>query len=508
MTKMTKIVPATHPAEFARVPGNVTINDLPDELIISIARFITLNFSGNAQSTSDMRDNSLTILRLSLCSRRFHSLVEPVLYERFHGSWRGSPAYLEGFLLRLMKRPDLARRVRFIRWRDILGYSFPLDCFEGGGWKEARDRIMGPCESPAERDTWVDTVEETSLEALVAVLLILAPNLEELIFNSGEPVGPEPPVLRWMAPQIRRLQLEKQLENPASLWNLRSVRLEMSPTVGYDPHCLIQLMTIPSVEIFRVSNLHESVLSDFLHSNDLVLENIKELQLSFHCTDPDIFRRFLCRLLSLKRLYCSIDGQGDFKSYPPDLIFVPPFLEPQLEDLAISDYATLIKGTIAVQRRLKSLASFTNLRTLKTSWGGLVGQEDIGGDLARSLSGKDVLKTSRPMADVLPTSLERLHLLGHCKSALAVISELLKQKHRFPRLKYLNIGWQCILYHDTLIPEDPYSHINFSKAESLECLAMCREVGVEMEMWTMRKERETTTHTAKDEQDGAMRETL
>jgi hypothetical protein len=113
----------------------------------------------------------------------------------------------------------------------------------------------------------------------------------------------------------------------------------------------------------------------------------------------------------------------------------------------------------------------------------LVGQTDIVGDVADALFGQDIPERSRRIADVIPTSLERLKLVGHCKSAPAVIFDLLGQKHRFPRLKYLDLGWHRNFYLDKLIPEDPHFHHEFSKAESLKCLSMCREAGVEMIMW-------------------------
>ncbi|OBT68291.1 hypothetical protein VE03_02398 [Pseudogymnoascus sp. 23342-1-I1] len=306
-----------------------------------------------------------------------------------------------------------------------------------------------------------------------------------------------------MSPTIRRLQLQKQLDNPAALWKLRSVNVNMWHTNGKDPNHLMQLLTIPSVEIFRGWTLDKTVLRDFVHPNDLVLDNIKELSLTFDCIDPDILRQFLCCFPSLKRLDCSLNEPGVLESCPPDLSFVPHFLELQLEDLAISDSATFRKGNILIQRKLKSLASFKNLRILKTRWDQLIGQTDIVMDITDTLFGQDIPKTSRQITDVIPTSLERLHLVGHCKSAPAVISGLLGQKHRFPRLKYLDLGWQRVLYDGELIPEDPHSHVHFSKAESLECLSMCREAGVEMVVWTSSRTRNTITESTKDEQGNA-----
>ncbi|OBT68290.1 hypothetical protein VE03_02399 [Pseudogymnoascus sp. 23342-1-I1] len=168
---MTKTFPFIQIREFTYVPGNVTIDDLPDELIISIARFITMGINADARSGPDMDAANLSLLTPSLCSHRFHSLAEPK------------------FLIRLLTRPDLGRRVRFIHWEDILGYAFPVTCFGEEGWKTARNRIMGLYESPTERDAWDETVEEVGLEAIVALLFVLTPNLEELVLKSCDPIG-------------------------------------------------------------------------------------------------------------------------------------------------------------------------------------------------------------------------------------------------------------------------------------------------------------------------------
>lgn len=486
-------------AEFACVPGNVTINDLPDELIISIARFIAPDINCDPLLASQTHVNNGTLLKLALCSQRFRSIVEPVLYERFHDDW-GSGGCLDGFMVRLLTQPDLGRRVKFIHWQKILSYTFPVTSFGEEGWKAARNQIMGLHENPAERDAWDETVEEVGLEAIVGLLFVLTPNLEELVLRSCDPIGPRPPVLKWMSAVIRRLQLQRQLENPAALWKLRSVNVSMWATGGMDLNHVMELITIPSVEIFWGWALHETVLRDFLQANNFVLDNIKELDLTFDHVDPDILKQFLCRFPSLKRLSCSIHEPDDLESYPPDLVLVPHSLESQLEYLAISDYAIPMTGGILIHRKLKSLASFKNLRTLRTDWPQLVGQTDIVGDLADTLFGQDVPETSRHMADVIPTSLERLTLRGDCASAPAVIFELLKQKHRFPNLKYLDLEWLCILYPDKLIPEDPHIHRLFSKAESLECLSMCRDAGVEIVMQTQPPECKHISYPAKDEQ--------
>lgn len=459
---------------FTCVPENVTINDLPDELIVYIARFITLDINADSNDMPKLCANHQSLLKLALCSHRFHKLVEPILYERFHGGAFGFDR-LEQFLLRLLERPDLGRRVRFFYWEDILGYSFPVTCFGEDGWKSARNRIMELYEDPIARNAWAESVEEDGLEAIVSLLFVVTPNLEELSLRSCDPVSSAPPVLGWMSAQVRRLQLQKQIQNPAALWKLRNVEVTLYNTGGWDLHHLLQLMTIPTVKIFQALDVREAEIVNFLEANDTIMDNIKDLTVTFNRIDPNILTKFISRFTSLKRLSCAI-RLPDQLSYDPalGLSIVPLLLEPQLEDLDITIHISLLEGNTLIQHKLKSFASFQNLRNLRTLWENLVGQTERVNENIRVIT--------RKMSDAIPTSLERLKLIGSCKIAPAIIFELLSQKHRLPGLKYLDLGWWCTPDPDNPIQNVPLYYEPFSKIEALECLSTCQEVGIEMVM--------------------------
>lgn len=104
--------------ECANIPGRVTINDLPSELVANITRHISSSISG-AEADSGFPDNedfsrynSRSLLQLALCCRYPHGLVEPILYESFHYNPKKPHKGFLLFLMQILERPDLAKWVR------------------------------------------------------------------------------------------------------------------------------------------------------------------------------------------------------------------------------------------------------------------------------------------------------------------------------------------------------------------------------------------------------------
>jgi hypothetical protein len=102
----------------ANIPGRVTINDLPSELILNIIKYIpdSIN-SGEGHVVWPIEEdfpryNSCSLLQLALCSHSLRRLVEPVIYERFHHGRKTSTKGFLLFLIRILTRPDLGRYVR------------------------------------------------------------------------------------------------------------------------------------------------------------------------------------------------------------------------------------------------------------------------------------------------------------------------------------------------------------------------------------------------------------
>jgi hypothetical protein len=96
---------ANHPA--ASNPGRVGINDLSNEMLISIIRWVSINNNNGRRLAGSLAN-------VALCSRRFNALAEPILYEELketsYESIDAVYAYL--CLKKLSERPDLARSVK------------------------------------------------------------------------------------------------------------------------------------------------------------------------------------------------------------------------------------------------------------------------------------------------------------------------------------------------------------------------------------------------------------
>src|SRR5690349_14934034 len=74
--------------EHASVPGRLTINDLPDELVVSIIEHVALRLKVDVhysihEAFPFRPYDHRTLVNLALCSHRFHGLVEPILYKYF-----------------------------------------------------------------------------------------------------------------------------------------------------------------------------------------------------------------------------------------------------------------------------------------------------------------------------------------------------------------------------------------------------------------------------------------
>lgn len=91
----------------ANIPGNLTINDIPDEILLYIIKWVPIYHKSDLSIVSY---GQLSLRNLALCSRRFHQLVEPILYERLYHN-RHTP---QNGIVVFLARPDLAKRVKAI----------------------------------------------------------------------------------------------------------------------------------------------------------------------------------------------------------------------------------------------------------------------------------------------------------------------------------------------------------------------------------------------------------
>ncbi|OBT84025.1 hypothetical protein VE02_07094 [Pseudogymnoascus sp. 03VT05] len=523
--------------EHANIPGRVTINDLPSELLLNIIRYIpdSIN-SGEGHVVWPIQEdfpryNSRSLLQLALCSHYFHELTDPILYERFH---HGTKTSTKGFLLflkRILSRPDLGRSVRIFHMdgteapglgviieedyedkystykEDYDGYydsDFDLSCFTAEDLKDVRKKIAEASTTTLECYEWAMAVEKGDLNALIAPILTLTPNLQVLDIDMWTRPDSVPPILTRMLAQAGQLQRERRLGHQFALWGLNKVMVRCYHALDVDDviHHLTALLTIPSVEIlcaihedgaenyyydFPETNVNEEDLEAMLQGNSLGLANIKELSLSIIPISLSALLQLWCYYPNLKK-FSYRDSLEDGELIGNDalqleevkdinLMAKASHMNPQLQDLAIFHrgffWSSILTSSIS------SLATFKCLRHLETTWPIFTCCGDINEEMD--------LPLSQNIVDAIPLSLEQLGIFGgpyqtkdHHDLALAVIFKLLQQKYRLPALNTLDFGWKRGRHLDITIPDHVLCHEGFTEEDYLESMGRCQGAGVEL----------------------------
>jgi hypothetical protein len=530
--------------EYANNPGRVTINDLPPELVVNIARNVTNSIINSgyvvdrdqdewkADSLSIKKDfslyNSRSLLQLSLCSRHFHRLVEPVLYERFHYNAQASTKGFVFFLIRILARPDLGRWIKIfhvdgaqapglgmIQDREdefdcdpytgslevIFKSDFDVHWLKAEDLKAARKKIAEVCATARDCYEWAMLVEKGDLNAMIALVLTLAPNLQVLDIDMWTYPRPLPSIITQILGEAGRLQRERQLRHPLAFWGLKNivVRYYYDTDIKNPIHHLRSLLMIPSVETLCVTDqtaaiynyypsvetdVDEESLGDALQNTELELANMKELSLSFTAIRPKpLFQLWRC-CPNLKRL-CYRDRFGeDYEDWMDlgelrgiNLITTASCLNPYLQDLTIFNEGYVWSSI--VDRSVEPCATLECIRRLHTTWEIFLCRGDINYKA-------NYFPSIQNLVDAIPQSLELLHIAGGIGAgdttsevALMVILKLLDQRHRFQALKTLDFGWKSRCPNGRLKRDRNY-HPGFTQEGYRKVIARCQKAGIEL----------------------------
>ncbi|KFX98238.1 hypothetical protein V490_02388 [Pseudogymnoascus sp. VKM F-3557] len=530
--------------EYANIPGRVTINDLPPELVINIARnvansIINSGYVSDRYQNEEEKDslslkkdfslyNSRSLLQLGLCSRHFHRLVVPVLYERFHYNAQASTKGFVLFLIRILTRPDLGRWIKIFHvdgaqapglgmvldrgdefdcdpYRGTLDVIYKSDFdvrwFKVEDLQATRKKIAEVCATARDCYEWAMLVEKGDLNAMIALVLTLAPNLQVLDIDMWTYPRPLPSIITQILGQSGRLQRERQLEHPLAFFGLKNVvvRYYYDTDMKHTIHHLISLLMIPSVESLCVTDqsaaihdfypsvetdVDEDSLGAALQDTELELTNMKELSLSFTAIRPKpLFQLWRC-CPNLKRL-CYRDRFGeDYEEWMDlselrsiNLMATVSCLNPYLQDLTICNEGYVWSST--VDRSVEPLAPLECVRRLHTTWETFLCRGDINYEA-------NYYPPIQNLVDAIPKSLELLHIEGGIgivdttgEVALAVILKLLDQRHRFQALKTLDFGWKSRCPNGRSKRDWNY-HPGFTHEGYRKVIARCQKAGIEL----------------------------
>jgi hypothetical protein len=238
--------------------------------------------------------------------------------------------------------------------------------------------------------------------------------------------------------------------------------------------------------------VEEESLQAALQGNNLGLARTKELSLSFIRMRPNTLFRLLCCYQNLKKFYYEdrlgegADHRNELHRFKNNnLMAKASRITPHLQDLTILNmgyiWSSVVTSSMSFFAPLtSSLAPFTNLRRLETTWPIVTCSSYTDVETAALLS-------SQSIADAIPPSLEQLYISAESDRtqfrhdvALDVIFKLLQQKHRRPALKTLNLGWMKDPYLGKNKTDKILYHRGFTAEDCLEVIARCQEAGLEL----------------------------
>lgn len=95
--------------------------------------------------------------------------------------------------------------------------DFDVGCFTANVFKAIRKRIAEESTTTQDRYEWEVGVKEGDLNAMIALILTLTPNLQVLDIDMWTRPDTEPSILTRMLAQAGQLQRERQFGHPFAL---------------------------------------------------------------------------------------------------------------------------------------------------------------------------------------------------------------------------------------------------------------------------------------------------
>ena len=160
---------------------SINIYILSNELLHDIIQFVGLPrpFFVNPPKGCKATEDLVSIL---LCSRRFKSVAEPILYGKLvQKTGKGLPK----FIRTILGRPTLAQHVRTVQITDIpspISYLSSIFGSEEMGFIHALGQTY--IGSRHAVTTWIGAIKSGRWDALTALVLVLLPNVEALQIDS------------------------------------------------------------------------------------------------------------------------------------------------------------------------------------------------------------------------------------------------------------------------------------------------------------------------------------
>ena len=412
-----------------------TFQTLPDELVIEILRLA----------------ETRTLGALSACSKRFNFLIEPVLYSTFKQTSIRTRT-LPRFIRTVLRNPSLALHVK-----TFIGTSEPNICsdmeflgeYSINMFKEAltlayNHNIGKDCweyDHNIKRRFW-HCVEQGNWDALIALLLCLLPNLQEIRMVRYGDFYDGYPFIETILDRAAKLQDAGQL-SPFLFAKLRRVSLENQDYENFPYRGMGLYQLLPYLALKSVDSVSSHMVTDLEFSHVQVPNEIQtiykfplpafdfsktSLVLDHSFISSTALPAFLGLFKSLKSLRydfkytidVSDENEWNTDIVPGDILAAISHLSDSLEELVLTqqEFREVDRNDSADQT-IPSFSEFQKLKRIEASPHILLGRHR-GGPVPKYRPNQ-IQRFTR----LFPTSLESL-VIKNCNVALFdVMSEWL-----------------------------------------------------------------------------------
>ncbi len=404
------------------------LQDLPSEILDEIVTAI---------HSSETWTSRPTLQRLALCSRRLNFIVTPVLYRQLYLKDEDRTSKFLGLVL---KKPDLATYVRLLSAPAVPDSDISSDEREKEGNEDGKERLsfedlartnsaittlykasgLRDCDAKA----WYSRVKDGYEHSIAALLLLLLPNLGELVINSDRDsrITDAQESIQWALEQVAQCQFENFESAP--LQHLKTVSLKYKFSDGRDsgllPHEVISIFRPISVAHAQIDGLGSGRLGSA--KAKLQIEAYT-LEVCNSALEKDDVAEFMGCFKSLKVLSYEhnsekLRGMVQRAIFPAQEFGAAiKHLEPCLEELnLICNYN---KGTLGY------LATFKKLKVLSIRGSTLFRRKDHQNEGTQKSFHLEIR-----LSEILPPSLVRLELSLCNPWIIVCVQQLLAQKLR------------------------------------------------------------------------------
>jgi hypothetical protein len=434
-------------------------NDLPNEVLNDI--FAHVEKGSYGQKTD--------LASLSRTSRRFRTLIEPLLYSSLDDKKQGS---LFKFLRTLLKRPDLGKHVKFYKGCQTTPINpIPLGGLETvcsgryeisngtdltpllGDTLKAVRKVVDFITFPAEEkdgDRWHEDIMAGSWHAVTTLVLSLLPNLQSLHLGIiGDRSWPQPrnnlidPPYYWLKRTLMRAAKLQQehISSPLAFEKLTTISISRQNGVDLANIHQAQLM-----QLLRLNSLRRFVTHDwyimFWNTGEKIRLPIVDMEL-INCIldfeyllDDDVFFRWFPHLERLR--FQHLDNSKQFHPQMITLLVQSlsrmqlPLRELYLGDTNNWDIVRQIDDDVLIDAsnevEVESFAALENLEVLDTTafdqW-------------IRFNRNNTQLA---PLAAMLPRSIKHLTLRYASWATISYVRGLIEKRHAVPKLHTVRIS--------------------------------------------------------------------